>query len=508
MVGMEEQVGKELHVTGAPDPLIVELNRLENQLKEKERELGVAHAEVKAFRATEALKDKAIIELSDELKKHEEKLGATDKLLEEKNLKIIRLIMEKKEASAAQLAAEAALRRLYSTQRDEDAIPLEAVIAPLQSDIKMYKHEIAILQEDKKALARITRSKEAGLIEAEKILKSAMERVLIVENEENKILDKINRQKVTEVEKLGQTIHDLEESILAGGASANIVRDYHRQVSELNEEKRTLERELARARVSVNRVATVMANEWKDDGKKVIPAKQWLEERRILQGEIQRLNQKLCISERTAKAEAQLKLGCTDSTKTVKRASGLKTRIALEENLAKNNLWVCRSNLFDDSGKENNERGNTERSTEGTEEISGSEGAKTLPGESDNTDSQDMGHSEEGVEDLVSGFLYDRLQKEVITLRKSHEEKDVMLNIKGEEIKMLAKKIEVLTRAMEVESKKIRHQSMREKEAQTVNSEDNTKKTKSTSHQEYRSHSNCEELNWTGLFPTYIPHES
>lgn len=49
------------------------------------------------------------------------------------------------------------------------------------------------------------------------------------------------------------------------------------------EEKRTLERELARAKVSANRVATVVANEWKDDNNKVIPIKQWLEERRILQ---------------------------------------------------------------------------------------------------------------------------------------------------------------------------------------------------------------------------------
>lgn len=36
-----------------------------------------------------------------------------------------------------------------------------------------------------------------------------------------------------EVEKLSQTIHDLEEVILANGTTANIVRDYQRQISEL-----------------------------------------------------------------------------------------------------------------------------------------------------------------------------------------------------------------------------------------------------------------------------------
>ncbi|XXG87536.1 hypothetical protein AAC387_Pa11g2199 [Persea americana] len=126
-------------------------------------------------------------------------------------------------------------------------------------------------EEDKNALERLNKSKEAAPVEAEKILKSAMERALIVEEvqnqnfelkrqieicqEENRIFDKTNRQKVAE-----------------------------RQMSELNEEKRTLERELARAKVSANRVASVVANEWKDDNDKVIPVKQWLEEKRRSQG--------------------------------------------------------------------------------------------------------------------------------------------------------------------------------------------------------------------------------
>lgn len=52
--------------------------------------------------------------------------------------------------------------------------------------------------------------------------------------EENKLLERTHRQKIVEVEKLTQTIHELEESILAGGGAANAVRDYRRQVAELN----------------------------------------------------------------------------------------------------------------------------------------------------------------------------------------------------------------------------------------------------------------------------------
>ena len=51
-----------------------------------------------------------------------------------------------------------------------------------------------------------------------------------------------------------------------------------------------MEREVARAKVSANRVATVVANEWKDETDKVMPVKQWLEERKFFQVCYQQLN--------------------------------------------------------------------------------------------------------------------------------------------------------------------------------------------------------------------------
>ena len=44
----------------------------------------------------------------------------------------------------------------------------------------------------------------------------------------------MNRQKVSEVEKLAQTVRELEEAVLAGGAAANAVRDYERRLQEMN----------------------------------------------------------------------------------------------------------------------------------------------------------------------------------------------------------------------------------------------------------------------------------
>lgn len=52
------------------------------------------------------------------------------------------MLNEKKEALAAQFAAEATLRRVYANQKDEESLPVEAIIAPYESDIRKYKNEV------------------------------------------------------------------------------------------------------------------------------------------------------------------------------------------------------------------------------------------------------------------------------------------------------------------------------------------------------------------------------
>ncbi|KAM0895499.1 hypothetical protein ACQ4PT_023771 [Festuca glaucescens] len=283
------------------DPVRVELTRLENELRDKERELGDAHTEIRALRLSERAREKAV----------------------EENLELKKINDEKKAAMAAQFAAEATLRRVHAAQKDDDMPPIEAILAPLEAELKLSRQEIAKLQDDNRALDRLTKQKEAALLEAERTVEIAMAKAAMVDDlqnknqdlmkqieichEENKILDKLHRQKVAEVEKLSQTVRELEESVLQGGAAANAVRDYQRKVQEMNDERKTLDRELARAKVTANRVAVVVANEWKDSNDKVMPVKQWLEERRFLQGEMQQLRDKLAIAERAARSEAQLK---------------------------------------------------------------------------------------------------------------------------------------------------------------------------------------------------------
>ncbi|XP_073397014.1 microtubule-associated protein 70-2 isoform X2 [Physcomitrium patens] len=310
------------HFTGS-DPVRLELARLENELKDKNRVLAEAQTEIKSLRQSDRQKQKAVDELSEELEKVEEKLKATVVVVEKKNLEVKRLNDERKAAVAAQSAAEATVRRVQASQKDNEVPSLEVILAPVEAEVKVARQEISKLQDTNRALERLTKSKEAALVEAERRIRSADAKAAMVEDlqnrnqellkqieicqEENKILDKMHRSKVNEVEKLSGTIRELEEAVLAGGAAVNAARDFQRQVQELMEVKRTLERELARAKISANRVASVVANDWKDENEKVMPVKQWLEERRFMQGEMQQVREKLACAERACKSEAQAK---------------------------------------------------------------------------------------------------------------------------------------------------------------------------------------------------------
>ncbi|CAN7102348.1 unnamed protein product [Brassica rapa subsp. narinosa] len=504
------------------DPVRVELSRLENEVRDKDRELSESQAEIKALRLSERQREKAVEELTEELGKMSEKLKLAENLVQSKNLEIKKINEEKRASMAAQFAAEATLRRVHAAQKDDDMPPIEAILAPLEAELKLARHEIAKLQDDNRALDRLTKSKEAALLDAERTVETALAKASMVDDlqnknqelmkqieicqEENRILDRMHRQKVAEVEKFTQTMRELEEAVLAGGAAANAVRDYQRKFQEMNEERRVLDRELARAKVSASRVATVVANEWKDGSDKVMPVKQWLEERRFLQGEMQQLRDKLAIADRAAKSEAQLKEKFQLRLKVLEESlrgppsggnrttpegrsisNGPSRRQSLGgadviPKLTSNGFFSKRtpssqfrslsssastvlkhargtSKSFDGGSRSldrskllTNERSSKfplNQSSEGTSE-----------GDSPNSTKQEESEKPAGgaSNDSVPGVLHDLLQKEVITLRKAAHDKDQSIRDKDEAIEMLAKKVETLTKAMEVEAKKMRRE--------------------------------------------------
>ncbi|ESQ35318.1 hypothetical protein EUTSA_v10007120mg [Eutrema salsugineum] len=503
------------------DPVRIELNRLENEVRDKDRELSESQAEIKALRLSERQREKAVEELTEELGKMAAKLKLSENLLESKNLEIKKINEEKKASMAAQFAAEASLRRVHAAQKDDDMPPIEAILAPLEAELKLARQEIAKLQDDNKSLDRLTKSKEAALLEAERTVQSALAKASMVDDlqnknqelmkqieicqEENKIIDKMHRQKVAEVEKLMQSVGELEEAVLAGGAAANAVRDYQRKFQEMNEERKILERELARAKVNANRVATVVANEWKDSNDQVMPVRQWLEERRFLQGEMQQLRDKLAIADRAAKSEAQLKekfvLRLRVLEESLKRPTSSSNRGTPGGRSSSNGPARRQSLGGAETSPKFTSNGSLTKRTPSTQSRSLTPSASTILKHAKGTSiSFDGGtrsldrnkvlinrpglniplnhQSSEGTcggespspikgeesdgkstnNDSVSGVLYDLLQKEVITLRKAAHEKDQSLRDKDEAIEMLAKKVETLTKAMEVEAKKMRRE--------------------------------------------------
>jgi Microtubule-associated protein 70 len=57
-------------------------------------------------------------------------------------LEIKKLNDEKKASVAAQFAAEATVRRVHAAQKDDDMPPIEAILAPLEAELKVARQEV------------------------------------------------------------------------------------------------------------------------------------------------------------------------------------------------------------------------------------------------------------------------------------------------------------------------------------------------------------------------------
>ncbi|KAG6607602.1 Microtubule-associated protein 70-4, partial [Cucurbita argyrosperma subsp. sororia] len=153
----------------------VELNRLENEVRDKNRELREAQARIMALKLSKRLREKAVEESTEELSKAKEKLKLTKSLLESKNLETKKINDWKKASMEAQFAA-------HATLKDDDMPPIEDILALLEVEFKLARQEIAKLQDDNKALDRLTKSKEAALVNAERIVRSTLAKASMVDD--------------------------------------------------------------------------------------------------------------------------------------------------------------------------------------------------------------------------------------------------------------------------------------------------------------------------------------
>ena len=70
----------------------------------------------------------------------------------------------------------------HATQKDDDMPPIDNIFAPLKAELKLARQEIAKLQDDNKALDRLTKSKEVALVDAERIIQSALGKAFMVDD--------------------------------------------------------------------------------------------------------------------------------------------------------------------------------------------------------------------------------------------------------------------------------------------------------------------------------------
>lgn len=69
------------------------------------------------------------------------------------NLELKKLNDEKKAALAAQFAAEATLRRVQAAQKDEELPSIEAILAPVEAELKIARQEVSAECEERAGLA-------------------------------------------------------------------------------------------------------------------------------------------------------------------------------------------------------------------------------------------------------------------------------------------------------------------------------------------------------------------
>lgn len=121
------------------------------------------------------------------------------------------------------------------------------------------------------------------------------------------------------------------------------------------------------------------------------------------------------------------------------QGSTIKKSYGSAENVLKKGIWASRNKVVDSGEKENEVQVNIVmnlNSRNDEREAAQIKGSTDMDEEHKSKISSDLSSN-----DMISGFLYDRLQKEVINLRKNCESKDSSLHAKDDEIKVVSKTI-------------------------------------------------------------------
>lgn len=153
------------------------------------------------------------------------------------------------------------------------------------------------------------------------------------------------------------------------------------------------------------------------------------------------------LKRRSASQPRASRMGSSEKDKTVStnglgemKTSNSMKKIYASESFLRKSLWAPRNKVVGSFEKENTNSVNNSFSNGITEPRK----VRNKVDDDESDEARNMalakagnnGNGNGNGDDMVSGFLYDRLQKEVISLRKTCEAKETDLNAKDEDIKV------------------------------------------------------------------------
>lgn len=303
-----------------------ELNNLRNELRSKQREHSETEEEVRTLKAAVVTKDKALAKGAAEAACQQERAVKAEQALAAatKQLRVSEEARAKASSSAeaASRQADKLTQKLANIPKDDK---FSAQVASLEAEVKSLKAEGANLAKDNKACYTQIRAKDKQLDAAAKEVDHARQTELHNKELQNSILD-LNRQ-LEEAKERESTLLAVERQHKADAASltsqmnaaeqraadtehrlaltSTELKTAQERCAELETEAVVLSDELTRTSAVAARAAgREVLNGSKDEG--VVPVTLHIEEVRYLQGEGERLREKIRHLERNLQASHQV----------------------------------------------------------------------------------------------------------------------------------------------------------------------------------------------------------
>eukprot|EP00879_Flechtneria_rotunda_P027474 GHRR01029434.1.p1 GENE.GHRR01029434.1~~GHRR01029434.1.p1 ORF type:complete len:667 (+),score=280.66 GHRR01029434.1:375-2375(+) len=293
-------------LAGKEGGLTFELSKLQNEVKYRDREFEAARRELTTLKSTVNTNERLLQQRSLELEQLKERLLST----------------EGQAAGQAKelLQTKANSRKLESTvldlQRHNDKLKEKVASLSGKAEVKLLKSNNAQLAEDHKAACSLIRAKDKGLDVARGRLKAAdvtQAKVQGLENDlsaarkdldqstaEIRTLQQVIRVKEGEISKLNKALATAKEGLEGVRQELNDTKGklkaFEACAADLSSELGIVRDELARTNAVAQKAAAADARLVKGEG--TVPAGQYLEEVKYLNGQIARLKDKLTLADR------------------------------------------------------------------------------------------------------------------------------------------------------------------------------------------------------------------